>query len=237
MTVAGIDGCPAGWVLIKYGKHGYFSGVYRTINKLIEENPDIVCAFIDMPIGLSSVGYPRTIEQKLRAELKPRHSTVFNPPCRIAVYQDDLQKAKALNIEVEGKSLSIQTLNITPKIRELDLFLKRPQKTLLIESHPELCFKYLNNGKVVLTKKSTIKGQMDRIKILSQYVANVRDFVQEIIDSNNRKKVKPDDIIDAMCLCVSLKLAGQNGIRFLRDQNLKDENQIEIKIGYFGNQE
>lgn len=233
MSIAGIDGCPAGWVMIKYKRNEYSSAVYQNFTLLINQNPDLITAFIDIPIGLSSRTHPRTIDQKLRRELIPRQATVFNAPCRESAYLDSIQEARSRNIEIEGKSLSLQTLNISPKIREVDRYLNEAQSFKLFESHPELCFKYLNQGNVLLSKKSTPEGQSVRLNILNQYEKDATQLILNFLDNYPRKDVKPDDIIDAFCLCICLKLARQNQLSFLRDQNEKDEKDIPIQIAYY----
>ncbi|MCU4162683.1 DUF429 domain-containing protein [Carboxylicivirga caseinilyticus] len=155
---------------------------------------------IDMPMGLSTPGFPRTIDATLRKQLPKRGSTVFNVPCKAAVYENDFNKAKQLNIETEGKSLSIQTLNIKYKIKELDEYLTQDEtETKFIESHPELCFNNLNKG-ILLSKKSTPQGLTERLEILQKWDSNIIPVYQKAFQQFKRKDVKSDDIVDALCL-------------------------------------
>jgi len=156
MIVAGIDGCKKGWIMIKSSNGNYSFGVYTNIFDLAADNEDLDRILIDIPIGLSSKKIKRTVERNLRIELKNRSSTVFNPPCRKAVYEYDYNLARLINIKIEGKSLSIQSLAISNKIRELDILLAAKHKVEILESHPELCFKYLNEGKTLLSRKSNV---------------------------------------------------------------------------------
>ena len=93
-----------------------------TAEELVDKTTCLERILIDIPIGLSSPGFPRTIDSRIRRELADRASTVFNAPCRAAVYEPDDEKAKDLNIKVEGISLSVQSLNIRNKIKEVDEF-------------------------------------------------------------------------------------------------------------------
>ena len=137
MIYGGIDGCKAGWLLISHINDSYTYNVLSSINELERFLKDPSRIFIDMPIGLSSDEFPRTIETTLRKELGNRSATVFNAPARPAVYESDREKAKELNKKIEGKSLSEQSLNIKDKILELDLFLAQQKTNFhLIESHP-----------------------------------------------------------------------------------------------------
>lgn len=233
MTFGGIDGCKAGWLLITYKAGEYSWHLLHDINQLPKIITSSARVFIDMPIGLASQKYPRTIEKVLRDELGNRSATVFNVPIREAVYESDKQRAKAYNIEITGKSLSEQSLNIKPKILELDQFLKqKPQDLELIESHPELSFKYLN-GSILQTRKSEKSGIEERLKILKKYDPASLEVYKSIFQNTLRKHIKADDIVDALVLCLSNRLNEFNAPHLLLDTNRYDQLDNEIKIGYF----
>lgn len=233
MIVAGIDGCKKGWIMIKSSSGDYSFDVYKNIFDMAADNEDLERILIDIPIGLSSRKIKRTVEKELKKELKYKHSTVFNPPCREALFQKDYVSVKKKNIEIEGKSLSIQSYNISNKIRELDEFWQSKPETEIIESHPELCFKYLNKGEIVLSKKSTLVGLNERIKILATHEKKTKNLFKIIENNTLRKDVKRDDIVDALCLCLVNKLGGKNDLSFIEDDNKIDENGIEMRIGYY----
>jgi 8-oxo-dGTP diphosphatase len=233
MIVAGIDGCKKGWIMIKSSNGNYSFGVYKNIFDMVADNEDLDRVLIDMPIGLSSKKNQRTVERKLRIELKNRASTVFNPPCREAVYQKDYDSARLKNIKIEGKSLSIQSYNITNKIKELDVLLAVNHKFEIIESHPELCFKYLNNGEVVLTKKSKKNGLEERKNILFRYDKKLKYLFNLAENNSLRKDVARDDIADAICLCLVNKLGNKNDLSFIEDDYKVDEKGIKMRIAYY----
>ncbi len=234
MKVAGVDGCPAGWLMITYDSGTFYHQIYSGFKKLLSTNHTVDRILVDMPIGLASPGYPRTIDQKLRWQLPGRGSTVFNVPVRDAIYASQFDEARHINKQMTGKSLSIQSLYLMEKIKQIDTYLiNTPKKALKIyESHPELCFKSLNNGKTLLSKKSSIEGQRQRLRILGNYESSIKDLYQNILSSTTRKRVRRDDIIDAICLCLVNKLAIHDELKFLSDENAKDEHGIEIKIAY-----
>lgn len=231
VTYAGIDGCKAGWIMVKKAGANYEFGIWENIPELIHSNAEVRRFLIDIPIGLGSQSQPRTIDQTLRCELGKRSSTVFNAPVREAAYAKNYEEAKAKNKSIEGKSLSIQSFNICPKIRETDKFLIANNHIDIIESHPELCFKYLNDREVVSSKKSTPEGIEVRLNILRRYDSQVPELFQKILSETQRKQAKKDDIIDAICLCLVNDLANES-LHFLKDENLLDEKEIEIKIAY-----
>jgi 8-oxo-dGTP diphosphatase len=84
-------------------------------------------------------------------------------------------------------------LNIRKKIREVDEYLQKTnEKAEIIESHPEMCFKYLNEGKVVMTKKSSETGIAERLRIISQYDNKLVALYEKMMKSVKRKDAKAD---------------------------------------------
>jgi len=235
MKYAGIDGCKYGWCLV-LSEHGTlrFGGLYRTITELLEAHSDLDRVLIDMPMGLSSKNRLRTIETTMRKELSKRASTVFGVPCRESLKASSYVEASTVNQQIVGKKLSKQTYYISPKIREIDVFLAQNPiyKNILIESHPEICFKYLNH-QIVWSKKSTPEGIEERLQILEQYDATIRTLFDEMVKNSKRKNLKRDDIVDAICLCLVNQLAGKQEMRFIEDKIEKDEKEIKIRIGFY----
>lgn len=233
LVTAGIDGCKSGWIMVKHSDDNYQFGVYNNIRQLFAENPDIDRSLIDIPIGLSGQSFNRTIDASLKKALGVRHSTVFVPPCREAAYLTDYEAAKAKNIALTGKSLSIQAFHISRKIKEVDEFVQQNSDVQIIESHPEFCFKNLNGSEILLSKKKSIQGEFQRLFILSKYDERLLNLYEKIRGNTPKKTVTNDDIIDAMCLCLVNQLAGREGLQILKDENDTDEKGISIGIGFY----
>lgn len=236
MIYGGVDGCKYGWILIKSVQNKLvFGGLYRDIEDLVNDNEDLDRILIDIPIGLSSKKVRRTIDSYLKLELKERHSTVFNAPCRESLVAKNHKEASLINKEIEGKGISIQTFFISKKIRELDLLLIRKEslRDKIFESHPELSFKYLNSGTIVLSKKSSKEGLEERINILQKFDSDVLDLYNEVLSATKRMSVSRDDVVDAICLCLVNQLSGKNALSFLQDKFFKDGIGIPIRVGYF----
>ncbi|MFK7904255.1 MAG: DUF429 domain-containing protein [Chitinophagales bacterium] len=235
MIYGGIDGCKYGWILMKSnGEEIQFGGLFKSIDNLMAEHRDLDRILIDMPMGLSSKKMKRTVESAMKKELGVRHSTVFNALCREALRAKDYDEAKQINERIEGKKISIQTFFISKKIAEIDGFLKNNSslKNKFIESHPEICFKYLN-GEILLSKKSSQLGIEERLKILQGYYPNAINLYEEVVNNTKRKFVKRDDIVDSICLCVVNRLSGEKKMSFIEDSLIEDEMGIKMRIGYF----
>ena len=236
MIIAGIDGCRKGWIMIYHEQKQFGYGMYSTFSELLSLNPALDRILIDMPIGLSSKAIPRTIDKVIRKELPGRASTVFNAPCRAAVYAKNNEEAKLKNIQAEGKSLSIQSLALREKIKEIDQYVTKSQGkgVEIIESHPELCFKYLTQDhQVLMTKKSKRDGIKFRLDLLLSYKPELENLYEYILKQHRRYEVKRDDILDAMCLCLVNKLSAKNGMKFLVGEEKVDEKGVDMRIGYY----
>ncbi len=96
-----------------------------------------------------------------------------------------------------------------------------------------MCFKYLNNGNVVKSKKSKLTGIDKRKNILFNYDKKLNDLFELIENKTFRKDVARDDIADAICLLLVNKLGVRGRLSFIEDENSIDENGIEIKIAFY----
>jgi len=226
----GIDGCKAGWLAIWIDKNNFLFDVCPNLFDLSAKYPTAKRYLIDIPIGLGTPSHPRSIETVMRQELKGRASTVFNSPSRAAAYCESYQTAKAMNLSDTGKSLSQQSFAISPKIREANDFTFSETSIEVIESHPEIAFKHLNAGKVLMSKKKTTNGLLDRLQILTRVNSNVERIYSKIESKTPRKSVARDDIVDALCLACTLEVAGES-LQFLTDENKFDSQNTPIRIG------
>ena len=208
----GIDGCRKGWIAAILDNGNLRIERYKTVLDIIREFPTADAYLIDMAIGL-----PERIEEAkkrpdkvARKELGKHGSTVFPIPCRQAIMVDSkdpqaVVKMRELNRFVLEKSLSSQSINIIPKIRELDEFLDdhREYKNVICESHPELCFARLN-CKALMTNKKTADGLEERRSILEKYIE--KGMMDGIQVRAKELRCMPDDIMDSVCLAVSAAL-------------------------------
>ena len=76
-----------------------------------------------------------------------------------------------INKKITGKGISIQSWNISKKIKEVNDFKlsKESNKMNLFESHPELCFESLNKNPLMHSKK-TDEGVLERLDIINKYI-------------------------------------------------------------------
>jgi predicted RNase H-like nuclease len=200
----GVDGCRGGWIAVNNaGQWAHCPFIEDLL--LAVPNGKIV---IDMPVGLSGGGVTRTVEQYVRPLLGRKASSLFTPPSRAALAAETYAEACALNKHLLGTSISIQSWNIVPRIRELDEALRNSQyeQKRVFESHPELVFMFLNKRQPLNNTKKTRDGQQERLNILKQYMNSVADYFEEGQSLFPRKQVQTDDLLDALALAC---IAGQ----------------------------
>jgi predicted RNase H-like nuclease len=144
-----------------------------------------------------------------------------------------------VNQSIMGKGLSKQSFAISPKIREIDEFLKRrPElKDMLQESHPELCFAVLaSNSSFILplyNSKHTPDGHEDRVDTLQEYYSGTYEVIDYV--KNNPKLCKlMEDCVDALCLAVTAWLGSKHGYKTVPFNPPKDNRGLPMQMVYPG---
>lgn len=231
----GVDGCRAGWLRVVFDGQTAAMTLCQTLEEVASQTTEAPI-FIDMPIGFVTAGATgRACDQAARRYLSPlRHSSVFTPPCRAAVYAEK-ETASELNFRHTGKKLSQQSLNIIPKMRALDEFLQTQnpkEQGRWYEAHPEIIFAAFNQEQPLIHKKKTRDGEAQRLALLQPYFPSLMDWYATARNHYPRKEVLPDDIIDALGLAVAAFLANHQGaemISFPPDAEY-DETGLRMQI-------
>ena len=233
LKTAGIDGCKAGWILITFSDNPSYS-VLRTNEDLEKAFENFDRIFIDMPIGLEDEIYTRECDELLRKKLGAEYaSSVFSPPIRPALHAPSYVEANMQSYEYTEKKLTLQSWNITPKIRLLDDMLQtKPElQEKVFESHPELLFMKLNGG-MIYQKKNTKKGLRHRLSLIVAQEEIADDFFRDIKEEFRRNEVGEDDIVDAMALALGAKESAESGIKTLPEQPERDSMGLVKAIHY-----
>lgn len=211
----GVDGCKSGWIAgIATREQDVTLKLFSNLEILWEQyGQRCALLLIDMPIGMIDGGAEgRVCDRLARRMLSPRrHSSIFTPPCRPALYAAEGQ-ASAVNFHHTGKKLSRQTINIMPKMREVDQWIRQlplPHRQNIRESHPEVIFTALNGGAPAMHNKKNAEGQAERLAILERYQPGCHKVFREARAGILRKNALTDDLIDALALVITAQLAGR----------------------------
>ncbi|RMF03899.1 MAG: DUF429 domain-containing protein [Bacteroidetes bacterium] len=202
----GVDGCRGGWLIVQFDGQQAHTQLVPAIAELRSSCPLDTAVWIDMPIGLLGKDTEgRPCDRLARRILSPlRHSSVFTPPCRAAVYAPK-EEASLVNYQHTGKKLSRQSLNILPKIRELDLYLQAQntsEQNRWHEAHPEVVFAAFNGLRPLRHSKKTTLGQTQRSLLLKPYFSNISLWFTATRASFPAASVATDDLYDALALAI-----------------------------------
>jgi len=174
--------------------------VLATFAEVAVEAAGARLTLVDIPIGLPSARRPvlRRCDTMARELLGPRASSVFAVPAREAVWAETYAEACRRNQNVLGRQLSMQSWSICGKIREADAVFRlapKLQKTIR-ETHPELCFRLLNNSRPIENPKKSQAGLKIRRELLRGWLSN--------LDLALRRSTRAgrDDLLDALAAAV-----------------------------------
>jgi predicted RNase H-like nuclease len=228
--VVGVDGCKAGWAAAALAGDCVDIEVFAAAADLFAAHADAERFLIDMPIGLPERQDDLRPDAAARRMLKGKASSLFNCPCRQAVYAD-VKDASAVNRAVLGQALSAQSIGLIKRIRELDEYLSAhgEVRQRVFESHPELCFAKLS-GAAVPEGKRTPEGQRKRLAILSAFKPTVRGAVEHA--GLPKKQAAPDDLIDAACLAVVAQLSLAQPLKSVPERPQTDARGLKMQIVY-----
>jgi len=226
--VAGVDGCPAGWVAVRWGPAGLDSVIapdWPTLAELLS-NARAIC--VDMPIGLTDAG-PRDCDRAARRVLpKGKGSSVFPAPRRYMLGRGWPDASDAGRRRGDG-GLSIQAFHIMAKIAQLDAALAPGDQERVLESHPEAAFHRLNGG-APLPRKRRTAGRDTRMALLR--AAGVPE-PEALLRRHPRRAAGADDLLDAaVCAVVARdKLAGR-ALRVPDGEPPRDARGLRMEIWY-----
>ena len=162
MALLGVDGWRGAWV------GALLDGRSVTLLALpdvaaVLAVPDVELIAIDMPIGLSDDG-PRACDIAARRLLGRARSSVFPAPPRAVLGCANYADACAVSRTASGKALSVQAWNLVPAIRALDAALDDVPPGQVLEVHPELAFRALDDR--VEAPKASARGLAQRVRAL-----------------------------------------------------------------------
>lgn len=230
MRCIGIDGARGGWVgaVLDAGETQPHAWIAARIDVLDAMDPATTWVAIDMPIGLPDAG-PRACEALTRRALGPRRSSVFPVPIRPMLAAADYAQACAIGRATDGRALSRQAWNITPRIRELDDWLARHSawQNRVVEAHPELAFARLNGGTPLAAPKRRAAGADQRRALLQTLWPGAMTRLREAVP---RAFAADDDLADALVLLTVARRQANGTAISLPDDPPRDARGLPMRI-------
>ncbi|NCA97983.1 MAG: DUF429 domain-containing protein [Clostridia bacterium] len=232
--VVGVDGCRSGWVSVCLTDRLADVSWSQSIAEVWARGHQADCLLLDMPVGLPSGLDDIRPEPQARPLLPGRAATLFPVPCRQAAYAHDYTAANAVNRETLGRGLSRQSYALCAAIREVDGFLEHEPEARekMWESHPELCFAFLNgHGRsfMPLASKHTAGGRQERTHLLSAYEPRTREILARA-GANPRLSHLHTDVLDALALAVCAKMGLHQGFRSIPHHPMQDQKGHWMQI-------
>jgi len=223
--IIGIDGCKSGWFSVWENQDkSIHSSVFSNLNELKNffKNESQLIVGIDMPVILSEV-IPRQADQLARKLLSKKASSVFTAPTPEMLDQPNYEKASLVSKKLFGKSMSLQSWYLFPKIKDVQTMIHH-EDMQIYEIHPELSFRAMNNEQVILESKKSHEGFAIRNSLLTMHFKNF--IFEEIRRQYARKDVMDNDILDALAVLWSAKRIQSNQASFLPQAPEKPNMQI-----------
>jgi predicted RNase H-like nuclease len=209
--VAGVDGCPAGWLAIQRDS---LTGEMQPLvasdaADLFDRTVSCDVVAIDIPIGVPSAGARLCDEQARRLLRAPRAGSVFPCPVRPALHARSYGEAATVSVAAHGRSLSKQAFAILGRIRDIDDELRaRPEwSSRLREVHPELCFYFWNGERSMRHSKRTKAGAAERHRLVLSYFGPVFDAIRQQVPA---RWAADDDMLDALAALWSAERVAAN---------------------------
>jgi predicted RNase H-like nuclease len=220
--LAGVDGCPNGW-LVAFLRLTDGSMRVRTVPRFADvlaapEAPGVIA--VDIPIGLPErTGRGgRAADNAVRPLLGARKSSVFSTPSRGAVFAEvgpfaDQQSRYAAHQRAcliaratsqPPRGMTIFTFAILPKIREVDAAVRSQEfiRSRVFETHPELAFCQLNDACPLPEPKKTKRGLALRRRLLIE-----AGLPAAIVNGLPPRGASADDLLDALaCAAVARRI-------------------------------
>lgn len=223
-SVAGVDGCKGGWIMVRRGRDKAY-GVHLATRWQDLPRADMVA--VDMPIGLPDSG-ARGCDRRAQAALGPRRSSVFLWLRRGLLAFDDYPAANAWGKRVDGKGLAKQAWFLLPKIRELDACVTPRLQARIRECHPELAFATLTGAPMKFPKRDP-RGARARLRALVD--AGFTELPRWL-KSLDRKLAKPDDLLDACVLCWQAERMARGEAKRFTSTPSRDARGLRMEIWY-----
>jgi predicted RNase H-like nuclease len=195
--VAGVDGCPGGWIAVLWrGPGSKLASVLCRDFSAVLALPVTVIA-VDMPIGIPD-WYGREADRVVRRLIGARRSSVFPTPARPMIAATNYQEACAINRTHSdpSRAVSRECFALLPKMREIDSAMTPELQDRIFESNPELAFRTMQGASLANAKRSRAGSEVRKSLLRKQGMK----LEALLAGGHARRDCKEDDLLDAAAL-------------------------------------
>lgn len=231
--VAGVDGCRGGWLTCFLSESGEFQFfVFGSPAAVVRHSRGADLLLVDVPIGLHESSF-RDCDTLAKKELGKEHSRVYMTPPRPVLSLSSYDERSALCDSMTGKKMSVQMNGILPLVLWWDRAIAAcdPGSPGVRECHPEICFKYFNDGKVLQSKHSG-EGLLQRRQVLSRYIRDLDGVLTKAEEELPRGAYLQDDLLDAMVCAVTAAGVWDGSLRTLPAEPERDGRGLAMEMVY-----
>jgi predicted RNase H-like nuclease/predicted enzyme related to lactoylglutathione lyase len=176
VRVAGVDMAGGGWAVVVLEENRVVDAFRcESFAEALLVDAEVVA--VDIPIGIPATG-PRPADVAARRFVGSRASSVFPTPVRPVLEAPTYAEARAVAVELTGRSVSAQSYALRHRILEVDEHARHDER--VIEVHPEVSFSELAR-RPLLPKKRT-DGQAERRALLEEAGIELPDSVPRIAE-------------------------------------------------------
>ncbi len=206
-SVAGVDGCRAGWVCVLRRTEPPFEEqifLARHFDEILSHPAKPCVIAVDIPIGFPEriTGAGRECDRSARKVLGPRAPSVFAPPARAVLSETDYRAACAAALATSDppRQISKQMFHLFAKVREVDRAIA--PEAPVFECHPEAAF-WAMNGRAPLAEPKKRRNKPHKTGLETRLALLVscgfsETFLREAGFPSGQAGY--DDILDA-CAC------------------------------------
>ena len=132
--IAGADGCKKGWfrVSLETDTCAFRYDCVERARDLLDFDPYPEVLGLDIPIGLEEKKARECDKEARKCLGWPRRNSVFPSPIRPALVAKSYDEACRKSKEQSGKTITLQTWGLFPKIVEVDELLKSAPRSFIL---------------------------------------------------------------------------------------------------------
>ncbi|MEA5406141.1 DUF429 domain-containing protein [Haloarculaceae archaeon H-GB2-1] len=240
--MAGVDWAGDGWIAVVFRDGSYEECVVtETFEALWKSDHEFDLMLIDVPIGLPGEGtvHEREVVDSTAREVSGRPSSVFPVPSRSAarkaLAEAEYEAVAAQNQSDIDKGLNWQSYYIAAGSGEVDAILRTDDQAreVVIEAHPEVCFRGLL-GRQLHHSKTSAAGVGERLQALRDDLDSPGRVLEEITENlvDESDAVEIDDVLDALGLAVTAQ-KGEDKLEYLPPDWTRDAEDVPMRMAYW----
>jgi predicted RNase H-like nuclease len=194
--VAGADVRKGQWVAVVLENRQFSRAITgRTIRDVVAEVGEVSVLAVDIPIGLPDVGHHRQCDMEAKAFV----GASLTPSAQV-IAESDYHRANELSKRLCGFGVFKQTHALRAKILEVEPVARGNPR--IIEAHPEVSYRTMNDAPLEHSKKSW-NGQVERRQLLESQGIHLPGRLGAAGAAN------PDDVLDAAAIAWTAWLASR----------------------------